>query len=100
MIDHHPPADPAPSVTIPGVKTLQDAINQWLYGDERQGLFVPLKDWDKGLYTGSHKASIGMIYGKRRRLGERFVMYVDSGCSCGDMLMIFQIGGGQVPQKI
>ena len=91
---------PAPNVTIPGVRTLQDAINQWLYGDEGQGIFVPLKDWDKSLYTGSHQASIGMIHGKRCWLGERFLMYVDSGCSCGDMLMIFKVEAGQVPQQV
>ncbi len=96
MIDHHPPVVPAPHVTIPGVKTLQDAISQWLYGDEGQGLSLPLKDWDKSLYTGSHQASIGMIYGKRHQLGEKYLMYVDSGYSCGDLLMIFKVGEGQV----
>jgi len=96
MIDHHPPVVPAPHVTIPGVKTLQDAISQWLYGDEGQGLSLPLKDWDKSLYTGSHQASIGMIYGKRHQLGGKYLMYVDSGYSCGDLLMIFKVGEGQV----
>ena len=59
MIDYHPPAVPAPNLNIPGVRTLQDAINKWLYGDEGQGLFVPLKDWDMSQYTSSHQASIG-----------------------------------------
>jgi hypothetical protein len=76
MVDHRPPAQPAPSVTIPGVRTLKDAIDQWLHGDIDQGLTTPLKDWDKKIYMGRNHASIGAIYGKHRWVGERFIEYV------------------------
>ncbi len=76
MIGHRLPAQPAPSFTIPGVRTLKDAIDQWLYGDVQQGLPILLKDWDKKIYMGRHCASIGAIYGKHRRVGERFMEYV------------------------
>jgi hypothetical protein len=81
MIHDQPPVQPAPSITIPPVKTLRDAIDQWLYGDAQQGLSIPLKDWKKRMYTGSHNASIGAIYGKRRRLGEKFREWVFLGSS-------------------
>ncbi|KAF8320158.1 uncharacterized protein EI90DRAFT_3292931 [Cantharellus anzutake] len=64
--EHHDddgqPAPGAEHTTIPPVRTLKDAIKQWLHGDENE-LRVPLKNWKWEWYTGKHRR-VGKKYDK------------------------------------
>ncbi|KAF8325984.1 uncharacterized protein EI90DRAFT_3156699 [Cantharellus anzutake] len=73
--EHHDddgrPAPGAEHTTIPPVRTLKDAIKQWLHGDENE-LRVPLKNWKREWYTGKHSSTHGVTYGKHRRVGQKY----------------------------
>ena len=64
-----PPAASHPA--IPPVKTLRDAVKQWLYGDEQE-LWVPLKEWKQEWYTGVYSSSHGVTYSKWHWIGEKY----------------------------
>ncbi|KAF8319182.1 uncharacterized protein EI90DRAFT_3132767 [Cantharellus anzutake] len=73
--EHHDddgrPAPGAEHTTIPPVRTLKDAIKQWLHGDENE-LRVPLKNWKWEWYTDKHSSTHGVTYGKHRRVGKKY----------------------------
>jgi len=63
---------PYPFSIIPNVKTVGDAVAQWLHPN-LPSLPVALKDWEKAWITGKWKEVHGMKYCGWRTIGEAYV---------------------------